>query len=321
MTRVLRTKERWEAVNPINKQLLKEYLLNCKAENKGKRTIHEYEQDIKFFLCWNIAFNDNMSVLDFKKKHFNMFKLFMLEERGASNARVNRLLSAVRTMMSYAEDDDDDYEDYIRNPVAKIKGLEKKPIKENAFLSQEQIDLLRSYLKEHKMLQHLCLLDILYDTGARVNEVFQVSNTETLNKGYLKVTCKGGRNEHILLHQRAKESIKLHLEAKEHDEAFWQGKNGAAKNTSTLRGWVGKMYKILKKLDPSTPYFTPHSFRHTFLENMTNGTHYLCNQIGRAFTMEEAQMLAHHKSIDMTKSYLKPKDNEMILGLFGISIA
>ncbi len=81
------------------------------------------------------------------------------------------------------------------------------------------------------------------------------------------------------------------------------------------------MYKILKKLDPSTPYFTPHSFRHTFLENATNGTHYICKEIGRPLTMEEAQMLAHHKSIDMTKSYLKPKDNEMILGLFGIKIA
>ena len=69
------------------------------------------------------------------------------------------------------------------------------------------------------------------------------------------------------------------------------------------------MYKILVQLDPKTPYFTPHSFRHTFLENTTNGTHYICEEIGRALTMEEAQLLAHHKSIDMTKSYLKPKDN------------
>ena len=321
MSRTLRTKERLEKVNVINKQLLKEYLLNCKAEKKGKRTIHEYECDIKFFLCWNLLYNDNMSVLDFKKKHFNMFKLFMIEERGVSNARVNRLLSAIRTMMSYAEDDDDEYEDYIRNPAAKIKGLEKEPVKEITFLSQTQIDLLRDYLIKHKMFQHLCLLDILYDTGARVNEVFQVSNTETLSKGYLKVTCKGGRNEYILLHERAKESIHLHLKAKKPGEAFWQGKNGPAKNTSTLRSWVSKMYKILKKLDPSTPYFTPHSFRHTFLENATNGTHYICKEIGRPLTMEEAQMLAHHKSIDMTKSYLKPKDNEVILGLFGIKIA
>lgn len=234
---------------------------------------------------------------------------------------MDRILSAIRTMMGYAQDDDDEYEEYMINPASRIKGLAKEPVREITFLSHEQIDLLRAYLLEHKMLQHLCLLDNLYDTGARVNEVFQVKNTETISKGYLKVTCKGGRNEYILLHSRCRESIKLHFAAKQPGEAFWQGKTGPAKNTSTLRSWVSTMCRILKKLDPSTPHFTPHSFRHTFLENATNGTHYLCEQIGRPFTMEEAQLLAHHKSIDMTKSYLNPKDNEMILGLFGIKIA
>lgn len=321
MSRILFTKKRWEEVNNINKQLMKEYLLYCRSENKGKRTIGEYEHDLKFFLCWNLLHNDNMSVLDFKKKHFNMFKLFMLEERGASNARVNRLLSAIRTMMSYAEDDDDDYEDYIRNPAAKIKGLEKNPIKENAFISQEQIDLLRTHLINHKMYQELCLLDILYDTGARINEVLQVKDTETAHRGFIKVICKGGRSEYILLHGHWKESLKLYLKNRNYNgPAFWISKNGPVTETSTLRCWVHRMYKILVQLDPKTPYFTPHSFRHTFLENTTNGTHYICEEIGRALTMEEAQLLAHHKSIDMTKSYLKPKDNEMIFRLFGIKL-
>ena len=90
MSRVLATKENWENVLQVNKELIKQYLLNCKSEKKGKRTIDEYEHDLKFFSCWNLLFNNNMSVLDFKKKHFNLFKLFMIEERGASNARVNR---------------------------------------------------------------------------------------------------------------------------------------------------------------------------------------------------------------------------------------
>lgn len=318
--KVLFTQERWDRVLDINKQLMKQYLRSLKADKKRPRTCEQYFYDLRFFLIWNLLYNENMSVLDFKKKHFNEFKFYMIEERGVSNARVNRLLSAIRTMMSYAEDDDDDYEDYIRNPAAKIKGLEKKPVKENAFLSQEQIDLLRAYLIEHKMYQHLCLLDILYDSGARVNEVLQVRDTETAHRGFLKVICKGGDSEYILLHQHAKESLKLHLSVKKEGEAFWHSKYGPAKKTSTLRGWVGDLYKILKKLDHKTPYFTPHSFRHTFLQNLTDGTHYICKEIGRPLSMEEAQMLAHHKSIDMTKSYLKPKDNEIIFNMFGISI-
>lgn len=321
MSERLYTEERWKQVLEVNKRLRQQYLRNCKADKKGARTIGEYGYDLRFFLIWNLLYNNNMSVLDFKRKHFNEFKYYMAEERGASNARINRLLSAIRTMMGYAEDDDDEYEEYFRNPAARIKGLENEPVREITFLSQRQIDLLRNYLVEHEMFQHLCLLDILYDTGARVNEVFQVSNTETLDKGYLKVKCKGGRDEYILLHSHAKESIKLHLSSKKEGEAFWQSKHGPAQGTQTLRGWVNTMCNILKRLDPSAPHFTPHTFRHSFLENTTNGTHYICKEIGRALTMEEAQMLAHHKSIDMTKSYLKPKDNELIFGLFGIKIA
>lgn len=320
MSRVLFTEKRWLEVLEVNKKLMKQYIRSCKADKKRPSTIEQYESDLKFFLVWNLLSNENMSVLDFKKRHFNEYKFFMLYERGVSNARVNRLLSVIRQMMGYAEDDDDEYESYVRNPAAKIKGLEKEPVKDVAFLSQHQIDLLRSYLSDYKMYQHLFLLDILYDSGARIREVFQVSNTDTIERGYLKVTCKGGRNEYILLHDRAKESLKLHLSVKQEGEAFWESKYGQAKDTSTLRGWVKDLYKILKQLDPKTTYFTPHSFRHSVIENMLNGSHYLCEKIGRAFTIEEVALIVHHKSTDMTKSYAKPKDNEIIFNMFGISI-
>lgn len=241
-------------------------------------------------------------------------------KENVSNARANRLLCVIRRMMNYAEDDDDQYEGYMRNVANKVKSLEKKPVKETTFLKQEQIDVLRDYLISQKMYQHLCLLDLFYDTGARINEILQVKNTDTLKQGYIKVECKGGEKQYILIHEHSQESIKLHLSIKESGEAFWKSKYGPVKKTSTLRGWVKDMYEILKELDSSTPYFTPHSFRHTVIENLCNGTHYLCKKIGRKLTMEEAQIIAHHKSIDMTKSYMKPKDNEMIFGLFGIKI-
>lgn len=320
MSTVLYSEERWEKVNEVNKELMQLYLRSTRADRRRPNTCSEYYYDLRFFLTWNLLYNNNMSVLEFKKRHFDDFKFFMVDERNVSNARANRLLCVVRRMMSYAEDDDDQYEEYMRNVAAKVKSLERKPIKETSFLNQEQIDLLRGYLLEKKMYQHLCLLDLLYDTGARINEILQVKNTETLKHGYIKVECKGGEKQYILIHEHARESIKLHLSVKKEGEAFWQSKGGQVEKTSTLRGWVKDMYIILKELDPSTPYFTPHSFRHTVIENLCNGTHYLCKKVGRELTMEEAQMIAHHKSIDMTKSYMKPKDNEMIFRLFGIKV-
>ncbi|MHC1750719.1 MAG: tyrosine-type recombinase/integrase [Cellulosilyticaceae bacterium] len=316
------TPEKWELVNVANKKLLKVYLRSLITKKLRPSTIEQYEADLKFFLVWNLLYNENMCVLNFKKRHFDDFKFFMMEERSVSNARVNRILAPIHMMMEYAEDDDDEYEDYVRNVATKVKGLENNPIKDVAFLSQKQIDLLRGYLLEHEMYKHLFLLDVLYDSGARIKEIFQISQTSTIDKGYIKVICKGGKPEYILLHERAKESLGLYLNTLAPGDPFWKTKYGnAARGTGALRKWVSQMYNILKELDSETPYFTPHSFRHTAIENLSDGTHYLCKTIGRAFTTEEIAMIVHHKSTDMTKSYMKPKDERMIMQLFGIKIA
>lgn len=317
----LYTRERWNSVDEKNKKLLKQHLRNLKIERLRPRTISQYHSDLKMFLVWNLLFNENMCVLDFKKKHFGEFRFFMIEERDAGNARVNRLLSSIRKMMNYAEDDDDEYEEYIRNPSAKIKGLPPKPRKETAFLTEEQVVLLRNHLREYKLYKWMFLIDIFYDSGARISEVFQVKNVSTVHKGYIKVECKGGEYEYLLIQDRAKESLGLYLQEVKDRECFWISDHGEPlKSESTIREWVGKMRKILQSLDNTTPYFTPHSFRHTFIENMSNGTHYLCEKLGRKLTTEEVQLIVHHKSIDMTKSYMKPKDGEIIFGLFGINL-
>ena len=318
----LYTQARWDIVNEENKKLMQQHLRHLKGNRLRPRTIEQYFYDLRMFLIWNLLFNENMCVLDFKKRHFDDFKFFMIEEREGSNARINRLLSAIRQMMGYAEDDDDLYEDYIRNAAAKVKGLEAKPTKDVAFLTEEQIVLLREYLREHEMYKYMFLLDLFYDSGARISEVFQVKNISTVSKGYIKVECKGGKYEYLLVHDRAKESLQLYLPTIEDSNYFWLSKHGdIIKGASSLREWVGEMYDILKTLDPKTPYFTPHSFRHTVIENLGNGTHYLCKKIGRKFTIEEIAILVHHKNTDMTKSYMKPKDGEIILNLFGIDVA
>lgn len=318
---VLYSPERWESVNTKNKKLMQVYLRSLKTEKRRPRTVEQYSYDLRFFLIWNYLYNEDMSVLNFKKRHFEEFKFFMIEQRGASNARVNRLMSAIRRMMGYAEDDDDEYEDYVRNVAIKIKGLELDPVKDIAFLTEEQIVLLREYLREHEMYKHMFLLDLFYDSGGRISEVFQVENVSTVSKGYIKVICKGGKAEYLLIHDRAKESLQLYLSTIEINTHFWLSKHGEIiKGESSLREWVNEMYEILKELDPSTPYFTPHSFRHTIIENLSNGTHYLCKKAGRKFTIEEIALLVHHKNTDMTKSYMKPKDGEIIFGLFGINL-
>lgn len=320
MKEVLYTSERWENVNATNKELLKLYLRSKVTDRSRPNTLREYGYDLKFFLVWNYVYNNNMSVLEFKKRHFEDFKFFMINDRECSNARVNRVMCVIRNMMGYAEDDDDEYEEYMRNIAAKVKTLDKKPKKEITFVTEKQVVLLREYLRSIENYKYMFLLDLLYDSGARINEILQVDNTATADRGFIKVECKGGQMEYILLHDRAKESLKLHMQNLKGSDIWVSDKGIKIKNTDTLRVWVKNMYLMLKGIDKNTPYFTPHSFRHSMIENMENGTHYLCEQLGRPFTTEEIAALVHHKSIDMTKSYMKPKEDKLIMNLFGIRL-
>ena len=321
------TSERWEQVNQTNKNLYKQYIRQCKTDRKSPRTIQQYEHDLRMFMVWNLLENNNMSVLDFKKRHFEDFKFYMIDDRQVSNARITRILAPIHMMLEYAEDDDDLYEEYVRNVSTKVKGLCKKPVKQITFLEDEQIEILREYLRENKMYKHMFLLDFLYDSAARINEIHQVDYHVSLFKGYTqKVVCKGQIEYNLILHSRAKESLKLFLASRNDKEAMYLWESGKYNNhgkvkVSQLRSWVHDMADILSKIENKSIYFTPHSFRHTAIENMSNGTHYLCKQIGRALTVDEIAIIAHHKSIEITKSYMKPKDDKILLDLFGIKIA
>ena len=59
-----------------------------------------------------------------------------------------------------------------------------------------------------------------------------------------------------------------------------------------------------------------HSFRHSTLENLENGSHYIARALGRKFTIQELQLLAHHSSSDVTMSYLRNKDEDKLLETF-----
>ena len=128
----------------------------------------------------------------------------------------------------------------------------------------------------------------------------------------------------MLYHYNSLESIKLYLEQRKDDiDALWvdQSHNHAVTD-NTLYDWCVEMRDILYQLEGKYIPFTPHSFRHSGMENYKNGTHYMCKHMGRpeGFSIEEVQVMAHHDNIDTTKSYLKPQDNNILEGMFGIKL-
>lgn len=84
--------------------------------------------------------HDNKPIYKLKKKQFRNYSLWLSEELNLSNDRVNRLLSATRSMLEYASNEED-YEDEIEiNYASKVKGLPKEKVRDIYFLTDEQVD-------------------------------------------------------------------------------------------------------------------------------------------------------------------------------------
>ena len=105
------TDELWEQVNKENKRILEDFLSEYKQRKKSKGTINGYRSDLKIILIYVLKELDNRCILELNKKDFRNLSLYFSDDCQMSAARVNRLKSAVNSMLTFCEEDDDyDYE-------------------------------------------------------------------------------------------------------------------------------------------------------------------------------------------------------------------
>lgn len=317
--------EDWKLVNKENKALMEDYLIELKANKKKETTIAQYKNDLRIILIFILKELNNKSILELNKKHFRNMSLWMIDNLKVSNARTNRLMSAVRSMLTFAEEDED--YDYDLNYASKVKGLPKESVRDIQFLTDEQVSKIRDYLKKHEEYQKMVLLDLAYDSAGRRNELSQVCKEGLLDKNFTNtVIGKRGKKFPLIYFSRTKESLKLWLDQRGEDdiESLWvigKGENKKEASYETLYDWFIYMAKVLEKLEDKATPFNAHSFRHSALENLGNGTHYVLREIGKEkLELNELKVYAHHSDVSTTSSYLKNDENNILAQTFGIKL-
>lgn len=317
--------ELWEQVNQENKDLLDDFLIELKSRKKKKSTIDQYFNDGRIIFIYILKEMKNKSILELNKKNFRNMSLWMIDNMGVSNSRANRLMSMVRSMLDFAEEDDD-YE-YDANFAKKVKGLPKEGVREIYFLKDESIALLREELRRREDYQKMLLLDLAYDSAGRRNELAQVLKEGLLNKNNTNIVIgKRGKKFPLIYFSRTKESLKLWLNQRGEDDidSLWCINKSSGKKPASydsIYDWFVSMANILKELTGEDIPFNPHSFRHSSLENMKNSTHYALKEIGKEkMELNELMIYAHHSDVSTTNSYLKNDENDLILQAFGIEI-
>lgn len=319
--------EEWEQVNKENKMIMEDYLEEYRQRKIKPSTLKQYKNDLRIVFLYVLRELNNKSILDLKKKDFRRFNIW-LQDLSMSNARVNRIMSAMRSMLSYVEDDDE-YE-YDNNIARKVHGLPKEPVRtneDNFFLTFEQIIKLKNELIKRNELQLAVLLMLSFDSGARRNEVFQVKKEGLLEGNKTNIVVgKRGKTFPLVYLDDTKELIKKYLEQRGKDEieSLWIHINKDGTKTAvtyqTLYDRVIKMSEILSEIEEKEIQFFHHSLRHSRAEILLQGLDIrILDKDGqpKKFTLEQVQVVLHHSDPKTTQLYTKDHTEDMINDMFG----
>lgn len=323
----LYNEDTWKKVNRENKDLLEDYVLEMKAEGKSKGTIDQYTADIKGFFCWLHDNQDNKSVLRCKKRVFRRFFLDC-QDMGSSAARINRQQCSLRTMLSFAEADDDEYEDYENNQMRTVKGLQKESVRDIVFLEDYEIkDLIKELISRGKYRQAM-FVAIAYESGARKNELAQIDRESFHGQGNETNEVIGKRKKKFRLrfYKWSKNIYDnfIYEEGVESGPLFYNTRKDVREPLSpdNYYQWIVDCRKILAEIGYGFKPFNVHSFRHSCAENLLNGSHRNILDVFNKESMDikEIQLLLHHKSVETTEIYVRDRTEERERELFEVAL-
>lgn len=320
--------EKWDKVNPENKNIMDDFLTEYRQQKKSETTLKAYWNDLRLVLIKIMEDFDNKSILKMTKKDFRRLNLWF-DESGMSPARCNRLHSCINSLLTFCEDDDD--YDYEINQSKKVKGVPNVKVKtdeDNFFFTFEEFIKVRDKLVEQGDLQIAVMWSLAFDSGARRNEVFQVKKQGLLDGNKTNIVKgKRGKLFPLVYLNDTKDLIQQYLEERGDDDidSLWcisskDGKRPLADSITLYEWMTNKCNRILQDIRGEETNIFFHTCRHSRIECLLQGTDdRLKDEDGnnRKFPLEQIMVLVHHSDVSTTQSYLKNHDEDTINEMFG----
>lgn len=321
------TDEKWAKVNPENKAIMEDFLTELRQQKKSPNTINAYRYDLKLIFIKILEDFDNKSVLEMTKKDFRRLNIWF-DDSGMSPARCNRLHSSINSMLTFCEEDDD--YDYEVNYSKKVRGVPNEKVKTNDddfFFTYEEFVKTRDVLIERERLQDAVLWSLMYDSGARRNEVYQVKKDGLLDGNKTNVVRgKRGKQFPLIYLNDTRELIRQYLEQRGEDgiDSLWikgHGETASEVDCGALYDRIVSISKILSEVRGEEVNIFPHSCRHSRLQALKKGwDDRLKDENGnnKVFELDQIQAFAHHSDLTTTSGYLKDETEDKINEMFGI---
>lgn len=192
----------------------------------------------------------------------------MKESRKASST-INRKMTSIRSFFRFLKSENK----IDRNPVASIKApkVEKKEID---YLSLEEIGRVLSLPEKNvKGLRDLAILEFMYATGIRVNEVVSADLKDVnLRIGFISCPGEGGRARIVPIGEYAMDAVKNYLESAR-DMLVKNNRDETALFVNVNGGRMSRqgLWKMLKGYGQKAGLgnrLTPHIIRNSFAVHM-----------------------------------------------------
>ena len=242
--------------------------------NCSKNTISSYKDSLKLFILF-LRDGKSMNINKFKMHQINRELILefieWLENRGNSPLPINHRLAAIKSFINFAQYESVENLAYLQ-PVLSVKSL-KTTTRQVDYLTEEQMNNLINLPPTDTStgIRHRIIMCLLYDTGARVQELcdLKIEDINLGNNPTVKLHGKGSKIRIVPISKNMNQILEVYIskffsDIKLKNEYLIKNKNNQQMSRDGIEYIVQKYATILKNNDPSFPSKVhPHMFRHS----------------------------------------------------------
>ena len=293
--------------------MINRYVTWLKNEGKSEKTVNEYPAILNKLIKWfeeteGSKFEPNMITI----LHIHEFISFLDKVEHYEPAYINKILASLKTFYKFAMETGL----FIYNPTLKVKM--KRTMKQYAapkwLTKQESAKFFHAIQQEKnikKKSRDMSICRLMAGAGLRVQEVSDLNIADIcIEKRRENVTVRGGKGSKfriVPLNSDTVESLGHWLkycEQSANNEPLFLSERNTRMSDRTIRYMVTKYAK-----DAGLEYVSPHTLRHTFCKSLAD----------QSVRLEHIAYLAGHESLETTRRYTQPGENDLRKAVQAIS--
>lgn len=279
-TELIVSERHWEKV-------LRLYLASKRLENCSEGTIENYGRCIKMLIQ-----SLNKKLIDINTNDLRYYLAIYQEQRGISLSYMETLRHYISSFFTWLTD-----EGYIpHNPSRRLKRV-KVPRRIKQPYTAEQREQLRCSAYTER---DLALMELLYSTAGRVNEILALNRSDVnfVGRDIVIYGQKGKKERLVYMTEESSYHLRKYLEGRTDDNPALFVSLKKPYNRLSDKG----VQAMLRKLGEQCGIHAhPHKFRRTFLTDAS----------ARGMALQELQQYAGHAKPETTMMYVTVKEESV----------